>query len=77
MKYRGFDITAEVETYDAWTIDDDGNLVDWSSSKDGLTVTGYDFNNTETGESFFETMSESDGEELRGLVDAHCAGVMS
>lgn len=71
MQYKGYTITAECQSYDQWSIDDDGELVDWLNGLEGLDVVGYHFDNNETGDHHFESVSECSGEELRNLLDNH------
>lgn len=73
MNYKGYEITAEVQSYDIWTVDENGSLADWKESMDGVEVTGYFFNNEDTGDDFHESMSDSDAEALQAVIDKHLA----
>lgn len=73
MLYKNYNVTAEVQSYDIWDLDKDGNLLDWQSESDGFEVTGYHFfkgeTDTEKGDDFFQAMSESDAQTLEQLID--------
>jgi hypothetical protein len=73
MKYKGYIITAEVETYERWSLDATGEADERIDSGDFFEITGYHFDNDDSGDSFFETVGASDVETLRELVDAHIA----
>lgn len=71
MLYKDYEITAEVQSYDVWTINEDGSLDDWREPLDGVEITGYFFKNEKTGDEFHQSVSESDAETLKALVDDH------
>lgn len=76
MTYKGYEITAEVQSYDIWTVGENGEANDWQESLDGIEITGYHFTkrNAEDGtviDSYFDEMSESDADELKQSIDMH------
>lgn len=75
MLYKGYEVTAEVENYDFFAIDADGSPTHYVKEGNVGDVTGYHFENGTTGDAFFQAASESDGETLRALVDAHLGEV--
>lgn len=52
MEYQGYEIKADVKTYEIWALDDYGNLGDWESNQDGADIVGYMFENEKTGDHF-------------------------
>lgn len=69
MEYKGYTITAEVEGYDFYTIDENGDPMEFVESGNGGDVTGYQYENEETGDSWFDTMSRDDMEGHRSAID--------
>lgn len=77
MEYKGYAVTAEVETYETWSLDEEGQAIERIDSGDFFEITGYHFDNEETGDGFFETVGASDVETLHALVDARIAELAS
>lgn len=71
MEYKGYIVTAEVETYETWSLDETGQAIERVDSGDFFEITGYHFDNDETADSFFETVGASDVETIHALVDDH------
>lgn len=71
MDYKDYTITAEVQSYDKWTIDSNGKPSEWIEGLDGIEVTGYHFDHEDSTKSFFQAMSETDRTTLKCLVDDH------
>ena len=71
MLYRDYKITAEVETYETWEINEQGEATECIGSGDFFEITGYHFHNEKTDDDFFEALSAADVETLHELVDAH------
>lgn len=69
MIYRGITITAEVETYETWDIDDEGRPSDFISNNDGMDVAGYFFESRELGIYEFVSSSETDLSQLKEIAD--------
>lgn len=68
MIYKGYTITAEVETFDYYTIDEDGGAGEYvRTSENGVEVTGYDFESKT--DNFFETTKQCTVAELKQLID--------
>lgn len=72
MKYKGYEITAEVEAYEQWTIDESGANVEFvgDTSVSG-DITGYFFVNAKAGDDFFETSKMMNFEMLKDIIDDH------
>lgn len=75
MKYRGYTITAEVTAYERFSLDEDGARDEYiESSMNSGDVTGYFLDHdTDEFKSVFVTMSETDAETLRHVIDMHIA----
>ena len=74
MEHKGYTITAEVEAYEQWTIDETGKAIEFiADSSNGFDVTGYFFANEATGDDFFETSSTMDFAMLKDVIDDHVA----
>lgn len=71
MEYKGYTITAEIETYEQWSLDEDGDLAEFIGDNDGFAITGYHFDHKSGNDAFFETVSDLDVETLHQLIDAH------
>jgi len=69
MEYRGFIVDCEIESYETWTVNEDGSVGCYVADNDGFDITGYFFNNDELDIHTFETMSECDGEMLKDMCD--------
>jgi len=72
MKYNNYIVTAEVQSFENWSINEDGQLDEWIETQDSIEITGYTIvNNDNANDVEFVGSSEMSIEELRGLVDAH------
>lgn len=69
MIYRGITITAEVETYEEWDIDQYGRPRDFISSGEGTDVVGYFFESDELDIHEFVSMSQTDLSDLKEIAD--------
>jgi hypothetical protein len=71
MEYKGYTVTAEVESFDFYTVDEDGRPVEFVENGNGGDVTGYRYDNSATGDEFFVSVSQSDEEDHRFYIDQH------
>ena len=69
MQHRGYDIFAEVETFEHWTIDENGRPVEHVQDLDSIEVTGYSFESIN--DSFFQAGSQMPLDMLRDIIDDH------
>lgn len=69
MTYKGYEITAVVETTDAWTVDGYGNLVEAiENSASEPVVRGYNIY-FELGDAFSEYVEGDNFEVVKKLID--------
>lgn len=80
MEYKGYTATAEIETYETWSLNEQGEPVNRLSGGGVGEVTGYSFTNEETGDDF-SSYQYIDGEHnftgepeaIRELIDDRIA----
>lgn len=74
MEYRGYQVLAEVEIHNFFSLNRDGAPEEYYEDGEGFDVTGYKITNVtnEIDVEFF-SMGEADVTTLHALVDAHIA----
>ena len=68
MKINGYEVTAEVESTDWWSLDDDGNLEEHVEDGSHFKITGYNFQGETMDDSFFVQSDEADVDLLTEFV---------
>lgn len=69
MTYKGYEILANCNTLEVWTVNSDGELDDWSYSYDGVEVDSYFTEIDGEHSEYFDTIKELE-EYIDGLEAA-------
>jgi hypothetical protein len=71
MEYKEYEIRAEVQTLEVWTIDESGQPVDLITNANGSDVSGYFYRNETTGDDFYLSSTLMNMEQHQNAIAMH------